>query len=598
MPNSKTMDGTPLYGTVWPKKHWPNRLLIELRLYDDDELRESLAPHSLSKWGHMREAIKILFPEDVFAWHRWVDFMGEEWCETNSLTVWGASSTTKSGMAGMLHLVDLLVAPKDTYTLVITNPIDKHDDRMFGSLVKWWKALPKHLQVGVIRRSNPKGLITSDDDGQRTGVICISNKPGDSFEDLKRYLGTHVRRNRLVVDEPQGCSHSVLKVKANMGASGDYKEMFLGNPDSWLSPLGKHSEPDDGDRKRIQAQQPDKWETKNEFKGKRGHCIVLDGRKAPSLDEPKRLPFMIQPDFAESIKKSEGEDSRYYWTYIVGRIPPEGMLLTAATEQDLINAGAHRVPKWESGWEDWAGVDLSQGSADKCVVYRLRVGKELGGQTVVYPLARAYAKPKLSKGNISNQIGEQIAAQLSDWGIPLDRVAGDSSGNQGPLLDAIENAAGQTGLVRVSAEGAASERFVRAGVPQRGKERYRNRATELVMQVAEMAKAGQLVGLDDEVTYQLTSRGLQEGVDDEALNRRVCVQPKKDWRMLNSGRSPDELDAVAVGIDALLAKGVIQIGSATPLARGRDDGWAEVREKFDRRRSWNRRAALVANAFS
>lgn len=580
-----------LYGLRWDPEVWKNRLSVELRLYDDDELRESM-PQATTKWGHLREAVKILFPEDVFAWHRWVDFMGEQWCDTNVLTVWGASSTTKSGMAGMLHLVDLLVAPKDTYTLVITNPIDKHDDRMFGSLVKWWKALPPHLRVGTLRKTAPKGLITSDDDGQRTGIVCISNKPGDSFEDLKRYLGTHCPRNRLVVDEPQGCSHSVLKVKNNMGASGHYKEMFIGNPDSWLSPLGKHSEPADGDRRRIQAQQPDEWETDNEFKGKHGRCIVLDGRKAPSLTEPKRLPFMIQPDFAKSIARQEGEDSRYFWTYIVGRIPPEGMMLTAASEQDLIDAGAARKPAWESGWTDWAGVDLSAGAKDKCVLYRVRVGKELNGPVVAHVLERAYAKPRLSGGNISGQIAKIIVGKLSDWGIPVNRLAGDSSGNQGAMLDAIENESGTSGLIRVSAEGAASDRHVREGVPQRGKERYRNKATELVMQVAELAKAGQVTGLDDEITHQLTTRHLQE-VDDESMNRRVCVEPKKQWRMVNSGRSPDELDALAVCIDALLLQGVIAVGSATPLATGRDEAWDEVRRKVHQGRGWKRRSALV-----
>ena len=580
--------GNPVFEDPWR---------VELMLWGNDELRENAA-RTLSKWEHLRNAIKCLFPEDVFKWHRWVDDLGEAYCDTNILTVWGASSTTKSGMAGMLALMDLMYDPGKTYTLLITNPIDKHDDRMFGSMIKWRSNLPKQLRLGKLRKQNPKGLITSSDDGQRTGVVAISNKPGDSFQDLKRFLGVHVPRVRLIVDEPQGCSHSVLKVRNNLGASGEYKELFIGNPDSWLSPLGKHSEPADHDRKYIQTRQPDRWETINEFNGKPGLCIVFDGRKAPSFDskaEAKRLDFMIQPGFAKSITANEGTDSRYYWSYIVGRIPPEGLLMVPITEQDLVGANAMAPAVWESGYTEYAGFDGSTGAKDKIVLYRIRVGTIMGGATVMAVAGRDYCKPAMTKGNISGQIGEWAAKTLDNWGVPVSRLAADSSGNQGALIDAIENAVGSRGAFRVSAEGGPSERRVHTGVPQTCKERYQDRATELVMTLAEFCRFGQVRGLDSEVVHQITTRNIDQERDDDSNNRRIKLCPKKEWRMVNGGRSPDELDSVACVSDMLYTKGVLAPGTGTPLAESQTTGWAEMRERLDRRKRWNHAAMVSRN---
>lgn len=594
---SKAADTITLYGHRWQTAIYPDEWTINAFLYERDDIRAT-SKHFPSKGDCFRRMIKIHTPENVFVWSKWVDDFIDGWCESNCLTVWGASSTTKSGIAARIILEDLLVAPMDTFCLVVTNPIEKHGDRMYGSFLKWLKALPPERQmIGTARKANPMGFLTSEgDSGQRTGLVCISNKPGDSFEDLKRYLGTHVERNRLVVDEPQGCSHSVVKIKNNLGASGSYKEIFIGNPDGWSSPLGIHSEPKDGNRKRIIEEQPDVWETRNHFKGLPGRCIVFDGRKAPSMKEPEKYPFMIQPDFAESIAKLEGPNSRFFWTYIVGRIPPGGHRLTCITESDIDEIGARACPhKFSGTFEDWVGLDLSQGGPDNCVVYRARVGPFDGMKgNRVKLLEKRYIKPDITRPDISGQIAAEVVGLLGEWDIPIHRVAGDSSGNQGALLDRIESVLGQTGLVRVSSEGGATDRPVKAGVPQTGKERYRNRATEIVMQVAELLKHRQLWNICDEATHQITTRGLSEAADDESgPKRRQCIEPKSDWRQANSGRSPDELDAIGVLVDALIGKGIIVIAEDDAAPNAAMQEWSRRKKTIDVRRRRSRLGALV-----
>jgi hypothetical protein len=112
------------YGLRFPDS--TTEIDAELAMYSRDDLREVAGGMFFSKWEHIRNTIKMLVPESVFAWHRWVNKFGEEWCKGGCLTEWGAGSTTKSGILGMLVYIDLLCAPKDTLTVMVTNPLEKH----------------------------------------------------------------------------------------------------------------------------------------------------------------------------------------------------------------------------------------------------------------------------------------------------------------------------------------------------------------------------------------------------------------------------------------------------------------------------------------
>lgn len=560
------------YGLRFSEAQFSDPIAIELYLYAMDKVRAS-SSKTLTAWEHLRNAMKMLLPERIFTWHPWVDTLGESWCETNAQTVWGASSTTKSGVMGFILLADLLADPMNTLTVLVTQPMEKHWDRCWGNVVRWQGNLPESWRIGTVKKAPSLGLLTSDGEDKRAGIVCISCMAGDSFEDLKSKIGAHQKRNRLAVDEPQGASESVLQIKVNMAASGEYKEAFFGNPDSWFSPLGKHSMPKDGDTAKILKEMPDRWFTQNKVKGKQGICVVLDGFRAPSLKEPDRYPFMIQPDFVEDSIANFGADSKHVWTYVRGRIPPGGTVDVLMSEPDLMHFGANKKPFWVSGFQSWAVLDPSRGG-DGCPLSHYGVGMarfpdgEIRKMCVL--IERKHLKITMSDPNVSRQIAAQAIPVLRQWGVPLSRLGGDSTGGQGAVLDYLEgavNSPAQGSVIRISSEGGASERSVivnrRARAASTGKGNktilassiYANRAAEIAGNLVQLIRARSFCGLDTDSIHQISTRLL------DPTSLRTKLEEKKDWRDRNSGRSPDEMDCDAIMATILLERGIIKADS-------------------------------------
>lgn len=98
------------------------------------------------------------------------------------------------------------------------------------------------------------------------------------------------------------------------------------------------------------------------------------------------------------------------------------------------------------------------------------------------------------------------------------------------------------------------------GKREQASERYKDRASELVMNLVECVNQQCLFGIDSDVAYQLTTRGIDEGSMDGG---KLKNQTKKKWREANGGQSPDEMDAVAVIVSKLLEQGILKPGRDT-----------------------------------
>jgi len=573
------------YGGDWKTD---DPVVPELMLYGFDELREQCGSRALSKSDHMRNAIKLLLPSSTgFEWHRWVDELIEEWCYRDIFSVWGPSSSGKSSMLGLLCYTDLLVAPTETLVVMVTNPLKMHIERSWGNLLTWRSKMPEQWKVGrVLNPQSPRLDCTGGgkDGGKFVGVRCISTEDGETEKSLKDKIGGHAKRNRLLVDEAQGCTDIVLKIKANLGASGEYKEGFIGNPDSWMNPLGEISEPYNITRRQVMDEFPDKWETvhtriRHDGSESRGVCIVLDGEKCPTLDsqaEARRLHFLTQPSAILTAKQVPGaENSPHYWTYIRGRIPPAGGRLTVLSELDLEACGASGPRPWSQNAkrERWASFDLSLGG-DAIPGTLLELGEAqagvvgghrnsalpAAGPIVVQIMEQDHIAVNVKKHDHSGQVALGIIEMVKKWGIAMvgdpkgwDRVAMDASGQQGAIVDTVERIAGCPGkIVRVKWEDAVSER--RWGPKNdTAKSRIKIKAAELLIQLATLIRNGTICRLPKEVAYQLVTRGMLQA------DGKADVEPKEAWRRAHKGKSPDELDSVAIGIEAMLRKGVISI---------------------------------------
>lgn len=579
------------YGRGWYDQWAKDPVLIELCLYASERAR-SETPGSLAKHEHMRKAIKAMYRPTDFVFSRWTDEMIEGWCDEGPFTVWGAGGTTKSGTMGMCVYVDLLANPTQTITVIITNPMVKHSDRCFGNVIRWRTLAPKRLQVGAERQVQPKGLLTVNAGDKRAGVICTSTNPGESSKDIFSKVGTHARRNRLVVDEPQGASDSVLDLVLNFGATGEYKEAFIGNPSTKYDPLGRHSEPKfPMTWKQVLEDQPDSWITKREVRGHFGRCIVLDGRKSPANDYSKAdNPYKgILPErsHVESAIRSRDPNDPYLWSQIYGRIPPGGANTTMIDEAKLQELGMREATTWDSEPEYWVGADFAPESADLNCLYKAAVGF-MKGRKVACITDRYYVPTSVGTDKIT-EIAQHVVDKLNWWEVPMNRFGGDATGEGMKLMTRIEELANQSGSHRIQFGGGPTERRVLAYSAETAKERYANRATEVTMNLVVFIEQGQWIGVDFNTA-------------DEMLSRGVEVHPTKYLMMLESkaayrkrfDKSTDHLDAMSVLATVLKEQGVLVPGEGSEIKRAGTEQRAEQKLRSDQRIRLQQKISVVA----
>lgn len=560
-------------------------IAVELKMYSETDEFRARCRGALSRWEHMRAAIKILCSDDVFRFHRWVDDFGEAWCNHSAVTVWGAGGTTKSGILGMLSYVDLLAAPTETLTVMVTNPIAKHWDRCFSKLVMWRAAMPKRWQVGKMYRGANPGLLTVPaDQGSRMGVLCVSIADGESAADIAKKVGAHARRTRLLLEEAQGLPEDALGIGTNLFiGSQSSKSVHIGNPTVWTgNALAAASRPMDGDTRAIDDKLPDRWLSGLTWDDEPGITLVFDGTKSPALDSPKeaeRLKMMMGARDIEARRALPGgEKSMEWWSQVRGRITPSGTRTVVISELDIAESGAKGPRPWAQGAQKIrvGGVDLSMGGDG--VEFTLgeigpvQMGVVPGhgnsaphgavGPHVCQIMGKVLVPIDVNKPDRSMQIAKAIVKQNEVWQIPWENMAFDSTGQQGAIVDTIEREAGCIGkTIRVNSSDAVSERKI-GPKGEIAKDRYRTRAAELILQVVALIRRQQLCRLPDDVAYQLSTRGL---VQEEG---KADVEPKREWKRANKGKSPDALDSVGVMMEGALQRRFLSLVTQwQPLGR-------------------------------
>lgn len=555
--NPKTAKGIEKYGVVWKPEIFFHPALIDLWLYAWPAMREKLGPRALSADDHMREAIRSLWPE--FSLNDWSNEIIDLWCNNPIGVIWGCTSSGKSFTAAALMLADLLPAPRKTYTCLITSPMREHESRSWGKITRFYSMLPDELKVGRIKGKPDLGLHTVEiGEGERAGIHCYSTAPGEPEEDFKKRIGAHQDRNRLVCDETQKLSRSVLSAITNLGGIGEYKELHAFNPSSWFGTDGVVSEPAAPvTRKIIEEEQPDSWPLKRSFRGVKGKAIVLDGRKSPALKDPSLVGKIIDPLHARTVADSHGEDSFEYWANVIGRMPPEGAISVFVTGRDLENNGSLEIPNLAKTFHgptiDLSGLDPSEGK-DDAMQSRIRIGTRQTDQlTCIAILDCEKLKIRIGDGDVSGQIARQAVANLKNWQMSIKDFAVDCTGGGGDA-DTCEREFGFKGLHRVMWQGPPTKLKISAS-NQTADEVWNDKATQLFAITAMLAKQGRIMGITPKIAHQLTTRLklIRSG--------RAKVEEKdgKDgWRARNGGESPNDLDSLICAVDRAITRKLIK----------------------------------------
>lgn len=514
-------------------------------------------------WVPMLRAATSLLDSSVFRVSQWTEEHFMDFVTRDGLVVWGPASSSKSNDFGLLAVLDWLVDPYDTVTLIgSTTKVDLRS-RSWESVVRYHAALRNNrrgLSVpGRISRVGCSLTNLADEDspeslGEKAGI------QGRALNEDGRLQGAHLPFVRLIVDELAAISNheAVGTAISNLRVGAvNFKFIGLANPESWENPSCQYCIPVGG----TASVNVDTgcWEST------RGYFVRHhDGLKSPCVVDPAKeseFPFLLtRKQYELSLADVDGNaDAPRFWKMVRGFPVPNAS--SAPTVLPPSTAAAKKVsdplpgvpfnvaavaegidPAWSEGGD---GARLA-----RCRVVEIEGFPpilDFGGKT--FPLAIDASSPR----PVTEQLlAGVVSIKSSPDAAPLDMTAVDSSGNQG-LADAIDMGMG-LGCMHVNSSERASGLPIVPFEEQRApgqssvlRRRAANRGAEAWLVLAEFCAAGQVRGLPETVVKALTTRrwSVKKGTNDPEDPLRL--ERKEDFkRRVMRGRSPDDADACAL----------------------------------------------------
>lgn len=519
------------------------------------QIEERLGIKIKDPWVPLLNAATSLLSDDLFRVSEWTEQHFHDFCMYHKLITWGSASSSKSNDTGLLLLLDWMVDPYDTVTLLGSTTMTDLRSRSWEAIERYHHAL-KNNKLGLVvpgkiskqgqKLSNIEEEDSASSSGDKAGI------QGRAINEGGRLQGAHAKYVRLVVDELAEISnHEAIKTAiANLRVGTiDFKFIGLANPASWDDPSCQYCEPVQG-RENVDVDTGSWMSTFG--------CFVRhhDGLKSPCIKNPelrKKFPFLLSSDEYESVLRESGgnPDAPQIWKMIRGFPLPLGTAIPTVLDpklacenkvgEPLPNASAYRIVG-VAGGIDPAWSEGGDGAYRAKVIVRDCLGKPIldfsGG---------------LHRLTISGTDSRPVTKQLRDQVIDLMRrpeaepllrnTAIDSSGNQG-LADDLDIVLSDSSL-HVNFSQRASENPLRATDSRKAKEIVYDRGTEAWAVLAEFCRAGMVKGLPEEALSQLTHRryACRAGTTTQLYPLRM---ESKDVLRQRIKKSPDEADACAL----------------------------------------------------
>lgn len=498
-----------------------------------------------------------------FAWHRWNKKRLSKLSERTWCTWAGPGASEKSSDAAIFALEWWLEAPHESAVIVCSTTKEMLRKRVWAQMAHFHERLyvrfgPKARKdsiFGELIDSETKIRWKKGDD--RNCIFGMAVGDGPVEEAINNLIGIHTTRVFLILDEMQGVRAPIVstKVLGNLAKNPIAKFLGMGNPESLNDPLGIHSEPLAGWGS-VTLGETEQWDTRGgPFKGD-GICLAFDGRRSPADDSPeerKRLFWLINKDWVnDHLQSVNGNDKDPgFLSQAIGIWPMAGLDSTVLDEATILKFHCKEKAVWTSKPVPCAGFDPSFEGKDQAI---LQFGKrgvtEIDGEKRWMLDASEWVRITVnadSEEPIHYQIVRLVRVECNKRGIPAHELALDSTGEGGALLSIFHREWGQ--VIGVEFGGRATDLPVSESNRKPSYEEYDRRASELNMAVRTFAINNSLRGLSTEVCQQACARKT------EYKAKRYRVETKADFKK-RFGRSPDNLDGLAVLIDLCRQKGM------------------------------------------
>lgn len=541
------------HGVDWPAE-MPDQFIDLVVAKKWREFREEYGVEFKDPWAPLLSTAQSLVGERLFRISPWTEQHFHDFVMEDSVITWGCASSGKSNDYAYLILLDWLVDPFDTVTLVgSTTKVDLRS-RIWDSLEKYFAALKSNAQFAVPGKMSKVGfaLLNEKDDDSPESAGDKAGIQGRALEEGGRLQGAHGLYVRLVVDELATIEkHQEIKTAmANLQVgTRSFKFIGLANPESWSNASCQYCIPEGG----IESVNVDTGSWRSTFGAFVRHH---DGFKSPCVLHPelrKVYPYLLsQSEIDKTIRQADGNvDAPQVWKMIRGFPTPSGDTMPVVLEEsvavrnhvtDPMDADPSRIVAVA------AGIDpaWTEGGDGACRV-RVRVVRDDFGRNILdFTNGLKYLKIMASDPRPPvQQMRDQV---IADMRLPYEasfyNTAIDASGNQG-LADDLMIYAGADCLAVNSSE-RASDNPIRANDTRLTKDSIYDRAAEAWCVLAEFCRAGQVRGLPPEALRALTLRRFASRPNSTSVAFPYRLEKKDDFKARVFKKSPDEADACAL----------------------------------------------------
>lgn len=520
-------------------------------------------------WEPFLESAKSLYG-DALVVTPWTEQHFHDWVMEPFLLTFGCASSGKSNDTGALIVLDWVIDPYDTVSLVGSTTRDALKLRSWESIQRYFRVLKQSSVFSIPGKESVSGCAIlndreKDDDpgaqGSKAGIHGVALNDGGKLQ------GAHLPYVRLVIDELATIFNhqDILTTIENLQISKDFKFVGLANPEAWSNPSCQYAIPEGG----IDSVNADTGSWRSTF-----GCFVRhhNGLKSPCVLHPEladKFPFLTQKKHVDAaLKRCMGNyQSPQFQKMVIGFPLATGNSGQVVLDESI--ALRNHVTDGSNPSDQWiataAGVDpawTENGDSAcyaRCLLRYDQFGKPyldftngVRRMTLDASVFQRHPAVEQLRNQVINFMREPYAASFRTTAI-------DSSGNQSLADDLIIYAAAQD-ILAVNFATRASEEPLRAFDVHPVKETVYDRGTEAWCVLAEFCRAGQVKGLPMTVVEALTQRRYAANMVKDASGQKVPagvknplrLEDKEEFKKRYHGKSPDECDACALA--ALVVK--------------------------------------------
>lgn len=505
-------------------------------------------PSEEFRYQAMFRAFCLLWPDQILTYNYWMERIFREHVnhDTEIFTAAGGAGIGKTQTFAYVGGIFQISNPLKNTTIVASTELASLKNRIYGYLLRAVQEARVPFSWSISNSPPPSIRLNSDDFIH--GIYGVAAKAGDDEKTIKSIIGRHPLNSILVIlDEATDMPVAIIGALPNLkkGLAGRFQCAAIGNSNSKNDLHGSLSTPLDG-WENIDPRKDFRWVTTQPG----GVCLYFNPYDSPAIVETNPVKkaalgkFLMTEEKIVKAEREEGIDSEAFWRFTMGYWKDSSTENTIVSEAFLKDYDP-TTPAEFSGRENLvicAGLDpaFSVGG-DKCILRLAVLGEHVNGYRVLDFKGQHFIYEIKIRANTGKSAEIQIADQVIDilerYGVRLDTLCVDASGQGRGLADVIQLRSG-TGLTPT--------KIYSTNIGNRNVKAFDvviSSAFEMWSKGRDFINQRQIFGMDALSYGQLHTRLFFEKSGKKSLEKKDEYKKRMAATSSLLGRSPDECDA-------------------------------------------------------